>query len=526
MTCYTNITILIFHILFGKNKSLGFTPISNLSYLPSLQLGNTRRLIHLRSSSDDNVVSKRTRFWKALPRMDSLDRRILRTAIPTMINMAAVPVVNAVDTFWVGRLGMVLTLAGQAAANNAFFTLYFLVSFLPTLTAPKVAEAIVQSSNDDRHVARERVSEALFLSVLFGGLGTILLVAFPRVVLRWILPSHGAAFDYAVPYLRWRAISLVPALVSATGFAAYRGLLDTITPLRVSIVTNACNLVLDPILMYSCRMGFMGAALATSLSEGCAGIIYLFLLAKQRLIPRNLHKIFSQPPSWANLVPLLQGGASVLARQAAITLAVIAAARRAHAMDTTGVAAAAYGIVMSTYSLGIVIHVAIQSTTATWISATRAGMDMNDPEDAARSVGDRLFAWGILFGSMMGAIQYITLPFWVPVFSTLTEVQDAVRAPAVISSIIHVINGVAFPGEGVMLGLGCFRDLAVITLAGAGLLLALLSTPLGYSLEGIMVALAIFNAIQGISVLMHYLWFGPLAKKRKPKRDRKVKIEI
>jgi putative MATE family efflux protein len=469
------------------------------------------------------MVSKRTRFCKAIPRMNSLDRRILRTAIPTMINMVAVPLVNSVDTFWVGRLGMVLALAGQAAANNAFFTLYFLVSFLPTLTAPKVAEAIAQSTNDDRQVARERVSEALFLSILFGGLGTILLVIFPQLVLRLVLPSSGAVFDYAVPYLRWRAISLVPALVAATGFAAYRGILDTFTPLRVSMTTNAINLVLDPILMYTCQLGFIGAALATSLSEACAGCIYLVLLTKQRLIPQNPHRIFSQPPSWTNLVPLLQGGASVLARQAAITLAVIAADRRAHAMDTTGVAAAAYGIVMSTYSLGIVIHVAIQSTTAAWVSATRAGMDMDDPEEATRLVGDRLFGWGILFGCIMGAVQYITLPIWVPIFSTLPEVQDAVRAPAVISSIIHVINGVAFPGEGVMLGLGCFRDLALITLAGAGLLLALLSTPLGYSLKGIMVALAIFNAIQAISVLTHYLSFGPLAKKTK---GIKMQIEI
>jgi len=55
---------------------------------------------------------------------DDLDRQILGTALPSMLNLAVVPVVNSVDVFWVGKLGSALALAGQAAANQAFFTLY------------------------------------------------------------------------------------------------------------------------------------------------------------------------------------------------------------------------------------------------------------------------------------------------------------------------------------------------------------------------------------------------------------------
>jgi hypothetical protein len=65
-----------------------------------------------------------------------------------------------------------------------------------------------------------------------------------------------------------------------------------------------------------------------------------------------------------------------------------------------------------------------------------------------------------------------------------------------------------------MLGLGCFRDLALLTAGGTLTLLGLLSTPLGNRLDGILVSLAIFNIVQGVSVLTHYLKFGPLAKKK------------
>lgn len=452
----------------------------------------------------DSPPTKRTRFLRSIPCMDRLDRLILGTAVPSMVNMAVVPFVNAVDTFWVGRMGIALALAGQSAANSAFFTVYFLVAFLPTITAPMVAEAV---ASGDMEAAQARVCESLFLCNVLGGLGTILLVVFPRIGLRLVLPEGAPALEYAAPYLRFRALSMAPALLSATGFAAYRGMLDTVTPLKVSLFTNAFNLILDPILIFRCRLGFVGAALATAVAEGSAGLIYLQLLLKKKLVTwTRLRK----PPAWKKLAPILQGGASVLARQAAINVAIVSAARRAHVLDPTGVAAAAYGIVMNMYSVGIVVHVAIQSTAAALVSATRA----REGEEAARKVADRMFSWGTIIGATMGTFQYVALPFLVPLFSTLPDVQAAVKAPAMVSSMIHFVNGIAFAGEGAMLGLGCFRDLALLTAGGTLTLLGLLSTPLGNRLDGILVALALFNVVQGVSVLTHYLKFGPLAKSK------------
>jgi Na+-driven multidrug efflux pump len=254
--------------------SIHFTEISSftsayLSVRHDVFPRQTRRPGHFESDRQlfstfdaiDGIVdppsTKRSRFISAIPRMDSLDEKILGTAVPSMINMAVVPLVNAVDTFWVGRMGIALALAGQAAANSAFFTLYFLVAFLPTITAPMVAAAV---ASGDMDAAQERVCESLFLCNVLGGLGTMVLVLFPHVGLRMVLPDGAPALEYAAPYLRYRALSMVPALLSATGFAAYRGMLDTVTPLKVSLFTNALNLVLDPLLIFRGQLGFLGAA--------------------------------------------------------------------------------------------------------------------------------------------------------------------------------------------------------------------------------------------------------------------------
>ena len=77
-----------------------------------------------------------SRARQALPKNDGLDRKIVGTALPNMVNMLVVPLVNSVDTFWVGRMGSALALAGQAAANNAFMTIFYFLNFLPIITAP------------------------------------------------------------------------------------------------------------------------------------------------------------------------------------------------------------------------------------------------------------------------------------------------------------------------------------------------------------------------------------------------------
>jgi Na+-driven multidrug efflux pump len=199
------------------------------------------------SSSDDEkredeptIIATTTsprqkRYRNLVPTMDGLDRRIIGTALPSMVNLAVVPIVNAVDTFWVGRMGVALALAGQGAANQAFFTLFFLVNYLPTITAPLVATAV---GSGDVDLARRRVCESLFLSSLLGACGTILLCGFPRIGLAPLLDANAPAMEYAVPYLRVRALSLVPALIGSTGFAAFRGSLDTVTPLKVSLAAK------------------------------------------------------------------------------------------------------------------------------------------------------------------------------------------------------------------------------------------------------------------------------------------------
>jgi putative MATE family efflux protein len=482
----------------------------------------------------DGRLTSWQRLVNALPKIhkmgDDLDKTFMATFLPNMGNLAVVPLVNSVDTFWVGRMGVALALAGQAAANQAFFSLYFLVAFLPTITAPLVAKAIASGNTDQ---ARDRVCEAIFLSTMFGLVGSVILVGMPRLGLRLVLPANAPAMEYAVPYVRLRAISMVPALVSATGFAAYRGLLNTVTPLKVSLATNLMNLVLDPLCIFGLPTGLMqrvglgalggrgfgaaGAALATALSETSGGIVYIKLLLRRKLV--RWSKLL-KPPSWTNMKPLVQGGSTMLIRQSILNVAFLSAARRAQVMDSSGVSAAAYGIVMQIYSIGIVIHLAVQSTAAALVPSARglAGGPGEIGDAAAREVADRSFLWGTIIGIVLAVGQMALLPYLVPLFSTLPEVQQAVRTPALISALINLVNGPLFAGEGCLIGLERFKALATITGMGVLCMLACLMSPLGMTLNGVLLSIASFNACEAILLVYHHIRIGPLRRKRNRNR--------
>jgi hypothetical protein len=80
---------------------------------------------------------------------------------------------------------------------------------------------------------------------------------------------------------------------------------------------------------------------------------------------------------------------------------------------------------------------------------------------------------------------------------------------------VQLLNGPAFAGEGYMMGVGCYKDLALIT-AGATITMVacLTATPLGQRLDGIMWSILAFNLFQNVGVVAHYLKVGPLAKKK------------
>ena len=149
-----------------------------------------------------------------------LDNKIIAIALPCIANFAISPLIGAVDLFWVGRMGNALAVAGQSAANQVFNSAFWLVSFLPSVTATLVSKVFAKGDTD---AVQDTVCQSLFLSAMIGVPCTAILLLRPDVVLRTVLSSNAPAMEFARPYFRIRAIGFLPSLISVLGYSAFRG---------------------------------------------------------------------------------------------------------------------------------------------------------------------------------------------------------------------------------------------------------------------------------------------------------------
>jgi len=460
-----------------------------------------------------NIHSPKKVYQKAkLFSWTPLDNKIMAVALPCIANFAINPLIGAVDLFWVGRMGDALAVAGQGAANQVFNSAFWMVSFLPAVTATLVSKVYAQRNPDE---VQDTVCQSLLLATLIALPFTALLLLKPNLMLRTVLSSDAPAMAYARPYFLIRAIGFWPSLISVTGYSAFRGALDTVTPLRISLLANLFNAVLDPICMFTFNMGVRGAAFATLASELISAIIYMIWLQKRQMI--QFKKLFKRP-RMELLKPLLKGGAALQLRNLAINITFLMVTRATQAIDKTGVAAAAHSLTIQVFQVGGIVLLALSTVAQTLIPSElvvkrdpSTGIYLEGGLRAAQRTMIRLMEWGLVLGSCLGALGIVLLPFLQRV-SPLKEVQQAALVPSYIASVLQIINGLVFIGEGAMVGCQNFLQLSLsTTFATAATTVALTILPYKFGLTGVWMSFIVFNMLRLVGVLIHQTRTGPLA---------------
>jgi MATE family multidrug resistance protein len=237
-----------------------------------------------------------------------------------MVSLVAEPLTGLVDTFFVARLGEV-PLAALGVATMMLSSVLWIFNFLGIGTQTEVAHA-------DGFGNRERAAGASRLAMTFGFLLGIALALAGWPLLepatRWMGASREIAVD-AVAYLRIRLLGSPATLVMIAAFGALRGLQDMRTPLRIALVSNALNLLLDPILIFGWGpapgWGVAGAAWASVASQWLAAIMSLCAVHR-RLAPTARLR-------WHQIAQLLVTGRDLVMRTGLLLLFLLIATRSA-----------------------------------------------------------------------------------------------------------------------------------------------------------------------------------------------------
>ena len=422
-------------------------------------------------------------------RRDSLNRSILRVAIPALGTLAIDPLLTLVDTAFVARVG-VAELAALGVDTAILGIAFFGFNFLAYATTPLIARAL---GRKDPEMARRFVGNALAVAIGLGLLSTVALMLLAPWIVE-LMGASGAVAESAVTYFRVRALATPAVLIVTTGHGAFRGYQDTRTPLKVAAGVNGLNLVLDPILIFGLGWGLTGAGIATVVAQLVGGVWFLRLLRSRNMVTRPSGLRSSLP----TLIELGRNGALITVRTGMLLGAFTVSAAQATRIGTVEIAA--HQVVMQVWLLAAMVA---DSFAIAGQAMVGEAVGNRDPTRIDR-ISIRLVGWGLLVGLFLAGILLLGSSQ----FELLIR-DDAVSGLAEsageVAGWMMPIAAPLFAADGIFLGLLSLGTVIGSAASGAAVAVGLLlSTPLGETLDGIWWALGAMMVMRSLVFAVSY----------------------
>lgn len=389
----------------------------------------------------------------------SLDREIARLAFPTLATLVSEPLLLLADSAIVGHLGTT-QLAGLGLAANVLGILTGLCIFLAYGTTGTVARQL--GAGDAASALRGGV-DGLILALLLG----VVLAAALEATLPLVVGAYGTSPEVALAanrYLRIAALGLPSVLLLLAGTGVLRGLQDTRTPLWVVIGANLANIGLNLLLVYGLGLGIAGSALGTLVAQTGAALVIAGVVLRRA---RRTRTVLGFRPG--GVLRAARAGSWLILRTATLQAAVTL---------TTLVAAAGGAVTLAAHqvvgSLWILLAFALDAIAITGQALIGQALGAGDVV-LGRAMTYRMIGWGVVCGLAFGSLLALTRPLYVGLFSPDPPVQGLVTSVLLVVAVLTPVAGVVYVLDGVLIGAGDGRYLAL-----AGLVSLLAYAPLAW----------------------------------------------
>ncbi len=388
------------------------------------------------------------------PRWTETDRRILALAFPALGALVAEPLYILADTAVVGHLGTP-QLAGLALASSLLLIAFAVFIFLAYGTTSAVSRLL--GAGEHRQAAHQAV-QSLWLA--FGvGLVIASMTYLFRNPLISVMGGDGETAVNAEIYLRISLLGIPPMLMVLAGVGYLRGLQDTKRPLYVAVGTAILNLVLELVLIYGLHYGIGASALSTVIAQWVGAGAYCWWIA--RAVAE--HDV-GLTPDWKVIGKLAGAGLDLLMRTAAlrggITVTVAVAAR----IGTDDLAA--HEIAFQIWS---VLALSLDAVAIAAQAMIGHALGAGDAQEARR-LGDRMIQWGWWGGFAMAALVFALIPVLPDVFSADPEVVSLAAFLFIHVAAWQPVNGIVFALDGILIGAGDLRFLAIAMVTATAVL--------------------------------------------------------
>lgn len=211
---------------------------------------------------------------------DSLGPLLLKLALPAILAQIINVLYNMVDRMYIGHIPKV----GPSALTGVGVTMPVIMAisaFAALVSMGGAPRASIMLGRGEHPKAEKILGNCTVMLVIMAIILTAVFLIWGEPILM-VFGASEATIGYALDYMRIYALGTIfvqlalglNAFINAQGYA------------KIGMITVAigalCNIVLDPIFIFSMSMGVKGAALATIISQAISSIFVVFFLTSKR----------------------------------------------------------------------------------------------------------------------------------------------------------------------------------------------------------------------------------------------------
>ncbi len=392
---------------------------------------------------------------------------ILTLAWPTMIEQLMQTAVQYIDTAMVGTLGTQAT-----AAVGATTTVNWLInSTISALSVGFLSFIARACGANDKTAARKAVAQAVLVTLVTGVAFTLVTVSLSGVIPVWMQVDESIR-QMASNYFLILYLPMLPRTASIIFGTVLRAAGDTKTPMKIGVLTNVINIILNTLLIYETRevsvfemqfvmpgagLGVAGAAAASAVAFTVGGIYITAVLWRHPMVSPRGEKL---RPDMDILRPCMQVALPNMLQRFGTSLGYVAFAAMINSLGE--VATAAHTIANTVESAFYIPGYGMQTAAATLAGNAYGAHDKKKMENLAAifipiEIGLMICSGGLLF---------VSAPALVGIFSKSAEVIALGVTVLRMVAVSEPFYGFSIIVEGFMMGVGRTRAPFVYNIIG------------------------------------------------------------
>jgi putative MATE family efflux protein len=375
----------------------------------------------------------------------TLNRDILRLAVPALGSLVAEPLFLIVDSALVGHLG-VTPLAGLGIASAVLQTIVGLMVFLAYATTPAVARRF--GAGDPTRAVSVGI-DGMWLAL---GIGAILSLA-GYLATPFLVGLFGASPEVAAEAETYLGISMwgLPAMLivfAATGLL--RGMQDTVTPLWIAGLGFGANALLNWLFIYGFGWGIGGSAFGTVVAQW--GMVAAYVVVIGRLARTHSASV---RPHREGVRGSARSGGWLFLRTLSLRAALLATVFVATTLGTEELAG--WQVAFTIFSTAAFALDALAIAAQALIGK---GLGAGDTGEVQHTLA-RTVAWGAWFGVIVGAVIGVLSGVIGLLFTGDPALAALIQPALIVLAVAQPVCGVVFVLDGVLIGAGDAKYLAI-----------------------------------------------------------------